>query len=83
MKAAIDSFSGGAAGLKRGHHTLVDVLRAIDACPRVSTWDMSELSWLRDAIHTLLRDGLIVETDEPYPWHRYRLTPAGKARLGL
>lgn len=69
----IDSFSGEAARLKRGHRSADDVLVALKNDPRVSTWDMSELSWLRAAIEDLERRGLIVALDEPYPWHRYAI----------
>lgn len=78
----IDSFSGKVAELKLGHRTSYYVLLVLATYPRVSTWDMSELSWLRAAIEGLELKGLIVAMDEPYPWHMYRLTDAGKLIIG-
>ena len=77
----IDYFSGEAADLKRGHRGANDVLAVLERHPRVSTWDMSELSWLCAAIDDLERRGLIAAQEEPYPWHRYKLTDAGLAIL--
>lgn len=77
----IDYFSGEAADLKRGHRGADDVLSVLAKHSRVSTWDMSELSWLRAAIDDLERRGFIVAQEEPYPWHRYKLTDAGLATL--
>ena len=79
----IDYFSGEAADLKRGHRSADDVLAVLEKHPRVSTWDMSELSWLRAAIESLEQRGLIAAQDEPYPWHKYKLTDAGRATLTL
>jgi DNA-binding HxlR family transcriptional regulator len=77
----IDYFSGAASELKRGHRGADDVLSVLANSPRVSTWDMSELSWLRTAIADLEQRGLIVAKDEPYPWHRYALTDAGRTLM--
>lgn len=78
----IDSFSGAAAELKRGHRNSEDVLAALAKNPRISTWDMSELPWLRSAIDDLKRRGLIIaEREEPYPWNKYSLTDDGMAML--
>lgn len=74
----IDYFRGAAAELKRGKRGADDVLAVLAKHPRVSVWDMSELSWLRAAIGDLERRGLIESRDEPYPWHRYALTDAGR-----
>jgi len=79
----IDYFSGEAADLKRGHRSSEDVLLVLAKHPRVSTWDMSELPWLRAAIVDLEKRGLIVAQDEPYPWHRYKLTSIGLAESVL
>lgn len=77
----IDYFSGDAADLKRGQRTSEMVLSTLAKYPLVSTWDMSELSWLRAAIDDLKQRGLIESRDEPYPWHRYAVTDAGKSAL--
>lgn len=77
----IDSFSGAASTLPKGRRTALDVLRTLARAPRVSTWDMSELRWLRSEINDLLKRGLIESAEEPYPWHRYVLTDAGRAAI--
>lgn len=76
----IDSFSGDLAELKRGKRTPENALAVLDRSPMVSTWDMSENKWLYRLICDLKHEGLIVEQEQPYPWHRYKLTDAGKAR---
>ena len=75
----IDSFSGAAADLKPRERTAENVLAVLAKSPRVSTWDMSGLAWLRNIIGDLKQRGLIVKVDEPYPWCRYALTDAGRA----
>lgn len=78
----IDAFSGKVADLPKGYRTSEDILKALDKSPRVSTWDMGELVWLRSAISDLKKLGLIVsDPNEPYPWHRYTLTDAGRAAI--
>ena len=77
----ICSFSGAPANLPKGERTAKDVLAALSKHPRVSTWDMTEIAWLRRRIAELERGGLIESKDEPYRWHRYALTEAGKAEL--
>lgn len=79
----IDSFSGEAADLKRGHRGSDDVLAVLMKHPRVSTWDMSELPWLRAAIENLERRGLIVEDAHAYPWHGYLLADAGRHLVNM
>jgi hypothetical protein len=77
----LDSFSGAAADLKKGQRNEANVLAALAKSPRVSTWDM-EAARLRSCLKRLTLDGLIVEDKaEPYPWHRYTVTPAGRAAL--
>lgn len=77
----LDSFSGAAADLKKGQRSAENVLTVLAKNPRVSTWDM-EAAWLRGAIAQLQRDGPITEDkSEPYPWHRYAITAAGRAAL--
>lgn len=77
----IDSFSGDLADLKRGKRTTENALAVLDKSPMVSTWDMSENKWLYRLICDLKHEGLIVEQVQSYPWHRYKLTDAGKALL--
>lgn len=77
----IDTFSGAAADLKPRHRTGEDILAALSRDPRVSTWDMGEHLWLRNGIGNLVRNGLIVKLEEPYPWLRYALTDSGRALL--
>jgi len=81
----LDSFSGAAAELKGKNRTSKNVLSVLAKHPRVSTFDMSDLGWLRDIIESLLQRGLIVEVTEPYPWHRYKVTNdrAAAARVGI
>lgn len=67
----LDSFSGAAADLEKGHRTPDDILMALRNDRRVSTFDMSEHRWLWEGIEQLKRDGRIKELQEPYPWHRY------------
>ena len=74
----LDSFSGAVADLKPAHRDSESVLQTLSKNPTVSTWDMSELLWLRSAISDLKKRGLIVSKDEPFPWLRYELTDAGK-----
>lgn len=72
----IDTFSGPAADLPRGQRTPENVLAALKKNPRVSTFDMSECRWLRGCLDELKCRGLIVEQDEPYPWHRFKVRDA-------
>lgn len=72
----IDTFSGPAAELPRGRRTPEEVLAALKKNPRVSTFDMGESRWLRGCIDELKSQGLIVEQDEPYPWHRFEVRDA-------
>lgn len=81
MNMHFDSFSGKVAYLKPTQRTEAHVLAFLAKFPRVSVWDMSELAWLRNIVNSLRRDGLIADTDEPYPWCRYELTEKGKAVL--
>lgn len=77
MKIHIDSFSGKVVDLKRGQRTHENILEVLSKHPRISTWDMGELPWLRNAINELKLYGFIVEQDEPYPWHKYKVTDTG------
>ena len=80
-RVLLDSFSGALADLPKRQRTQLDALRTLANHPRVSTWDRSELPWLDSLVRGLKRDALIVEIDEPYPWHRYALTDAGHKML--
>jgi len=77
----IDSFSGSVIELKRDKREPLDILNCLNKDPRVSTWDMSETPWLRKRIAILIKDGLIAEKKQPYPWHRYELTSKGIEEL--
>ncbi len=78
----LDSFSGAIADLRKPERNQQSALRVLSKHPRVSTWDMAEYAWVRSLIGDLLRDGLITEDrSEPYPWHRYRLTCAGRRAM--
>lgn len=79
-----DSFSGLAAELPLSKRTPSHVLEALTRNPRVSTFDMSELPWLRGCIDSLKSSKQITEDpDEPYPWHLfYVTTPATLAKEG-
>lgn len=80
-RVIICSFSSPAAELPRGRRTPDQVLICLASNPRVSTFDMSEKRWLWRSVKSLLADKLIEEIKESYPWHRYRLTDAGRAAL--
>lgn len=69
----ICSFSSPAAELPKNKRTSADVLAALRSNPRISTWDISELRWLRGAIEDLEARGLIEAQLEPYPWHRWKV----------
>ena len=58
----------------------LDALRVLADDPRVSTFERGP-AWLESLLSDLKFAGLIVELDEPYPWHRYALTDAGKAMI--
>lgn len=69
-----DSFSGLAAELPPSRRTPAHVLAALTRNPRVSTFDMSELPWLRGCIDSLKSSGQIAEDpNEPYPWHLFHV----------
>lgn len=73
----LDSFSGSAAELRPSQRHPDGVLAALRKDPRVSTFDMAELHWLRGCIDTLKQQGRITECKgEAYPWHRYTINDA-------
>ncbi len=76
------SFSGVIAGLRRGRRTPLAALQVLEKHPRVSTFDLGEMPWLNRLLGDLLHQVLIVQVDEPYPWHRYEITTAGRQMLG-
>jgi hypothetical protein len=77
----LDSFCGALAELPRGRRTVNDGLQALAHDPRVSTFERGA-PWLERLIRELVADGLAVETEaEPYPWHRFKLTDAGRQML--
>ena len=78
----IDCFSGALSDLKKKDRTLENALRVLSRHSRVSTWDMGELPWMRGLVEGLVFKGWIVEFDEPYPWHRFELTDAGRSEIG-
>ena len=80
-KVILCSFSGALAGLPRGQRTPLAALRILEKNPRVSAFDRCELPWLNRLLGDLLRQGLVLEIDEPYPWHRYELMTAGRQML--
>lgn len=78
----LDSFSGVAADLPPGRRTPKNVLVVLAKHPRLSVWDLSELSWLRSAIKDLERSGWIVlSKKDSYPWCKYDLTDTGRLEV--
>ena len=74
------NFSGSLGDLPKGQRTAVNALRVLSDDPRVSTFDRGP-AWLESLLAELKCSGLIVGLDEPYPWHRYALTDAGRQML--
>ena len=54
------------------------VLNALKIDPRISTFDMGEHRWLPPIIKSLEGKQMIESLDEPYPWHKWKLTKNGK-----
>ena len=78
---SIDSFSGRASELKRGERTVLKLLQALAADPRISTFERGNW-WLENLLQDAQQKGLIMQDkDEPYPWCRFNLTDAGRAML--
>jgi len=60
----------------------LSILAALKDDPRISTWDMDEgRPRLWRTIEVMIKEGLIVNVDEPYPYCRYALTDKGKAMI--
>lgn len=77
----LDCFSGSLGELPKGKRTVVNALRVLADDPRVSTFERGP-AWLESLLSELLKTGLLIEDKtEPYPWHRYALTEAGRAML--
>lgn len=81
MGVFLDSFSGGIGDLtarqRQQPHT---VLQAIANDPNVSTWDM-EPGGLWKTIRSLCERGMIESVEAAYPWHKYKVTEAGRREL--
>ena len=78
---SIDSFSGRAAELPRKERTVQKLLQALAADPRISAFERGNY-WLANLLREARDRGLIVEDKaEPYPWHRFDLTDAGRQAL--
>lgn len=78
----IDSFTNcSVVDLKKSLRNENGVLNALKVNPCLSTWDMSEHKWLREIIKSLEEKEFIVPVDEPYPWHKWKLTDAGRREI--
>lgn len=73
MGFCIDNFSGKVAELKPADRTPENVLAVLRKSPMVSTWDMSEIAWIREIIEWLVRNGKLMADTETvgYPWIKY------------
>ena len=77
----IDSFSGGLGDLPKGKRTVMDALRVLADDPRVSTFERGP-AWIEALLSDLQFHGLVIEDKaEPYPWHRFKLTEAGRKMI--
>jgi hypothetical protein len=81
-RVIVCNFSGALADLPKGQRTPLAALQVLERHPRVSTFDRGEMPWLNRLLGDLLHQGLIVQVDEPYPWHRYELAATGRQMLG-
>ena len=64
-------------GLDKNKRTVLNALNALQADPKVSTWDMTE-KWKGNQevwsfINELKEDGLIFEVKAEYPWHKFKI----------
>jgi len=77
----IDTFTGSLSELPRGKRTVRNALHVLAADPRVSTFERGG-AWLESLLADLQALGLVAEgKSEPYPWHRFNLTDAGRQML--
>jgi hypothetical protein len=77
----IDSFTGSLGELPKGKRTMMQALQVLAADPRVSTFERGP-RWLESLLDELRAAALVAEDlAEPYPWHRFTLTDAGRAML--
>lgn len=77
-RAILCRFSGSLGELSKGHRTIAEALCVLSEDPRVSTFERGT-PWLERLLADLKAQGLIVEDEsEPYPWHRFNLTAAGR-----
>ncbi len=77
----IDSFTGSLGELPQGKRTTMQALQVLAADSRVSTFERGP-RWLESLLDELRVAGLVAEDlAEPYPWHRFNLTDAGRAML--
>ncbi len=81
LRVHLDSFSGSLGELPKGRRTLVYALAVLADDPRVSTFERG-VGWLELLLHELQFNKLVTEDKaEPYPWHRFNLTDAGRQML--
>ena len=70
-------FESLAADLKPKERNLKNLLVCLLKNELVSTFDVSELKWLRMLISDAEKMNFIVEKNENYPYHRFALTETG------
>ena len=81
IRVHLDSFSGSLGELPKGRRTLLYALAVLADDPRVSTFERG-VGWLESLLHELQFNKLVMEDKaEPYPWHRFNLTDAGRQML--
>ena len=81
MRVHLDSFSGSLGELPKGRRTLVYALAVLADDPRVSIFERG-VGWMETLLRELQSAQLVIEDHaEPYPWHRFNLTEAGRQML--
>lgn len=81
LRVHLDLFCGALAELPPSRRTVTAGLQALAHDSRVSTFERGT-PWLERLICDLVAGGLVVEDKaEPYPWHRFNLTDAGRTEL--
>jgi len=81
MHVNICSFSTKAAELKPKDRTAINALLALQENPRISTFDMSDNAWLCGLVKLLESKNYIKPVNEPYPWHKWKITKTGLERI--